>query len=162
MSANAVTPIPDHMQGLIPHLVCGDAAAAIDFYSRAFGAVERSRLIGPDGKLWNAQLHIGSAALMVVDEAPDWGSFGPKSLKGTPVTVHRFVADVDAALAQAVAAGATLVMPAADMFWGDRYGLLEDPFGHRWSLATHQHDLTPAQIAAAMTLAVAAMPDAPG
>ncbi len=158
MSANPVKPIPDGMHGLIPHLVCAGAAAAIDFYVRAFNAVERSRLAGPDGKLMNAQLHIGNAALMLVDEFPEWACFGPKALKGTPVTVHLYVADVDAAVAQAVAAGATLVMPVADMFWGDRYGLLEDPFGHRWSLATHQHDLTPAQIAAAM----AAMPGAPG
>ena len=151
-------PIPDGMHGLIPHLVCAGAAEAIDFYGRAFNAVERSRLAGPDGKLMNAQLHIGSAALMLVDEFPAWACLGPKALKGTPVTVHLYVADVDAAVAQAVAAGATLVMPVADMFWGDRYGLLEDPFGHRWSLATPPHDLTPAQIAAA----IAAMPAMPG
>ena len=154
--------IPDGLHGLIPHLVCAGAAEAIEFYARAFNAVERSRLAGPDGKLMNAQLHIGGAALMLVDEFPAWGSFGPKALKGTPVTVHLYVADVDTAVAQAVAAGATLVMPVADMFWGDRYGLLEDPFGHRWSLATHQHDLTPAQIAAAMAAAMAAVPGAPG
>ena len=141
---------PAGFHTLTPHLVCAGASDAIDFMRRAFGAVELSRLEGPSGKIMNAQLRIGDSILMVVDEFPDWGSFGPTALKGTPVTLHLFVPDVDAAFATAVAAGATVRLPVADMFWGDRYGIVQDPFGHLWSLATHQRDLTPAQIADGM------------
>ena len=141
---------PAGFHTVTPHLVCAGASDAIAFMARAFGAVELSRLEGPGGKIMNAQLRIGDSMLMVVDEFPDWGSFGPTSLKGTPVTLHLFVPDVDAAFATAVAAGATVRMPVADMFWGDRYGIVQDPFGHLWSLATHQRDLTPAQIAEGM------------
>jgi uncharacterized glyoxalase superfamily protein PhnB len=94
----------------------------------------------------HAAVKIGDSTLMLVDENPQWGSFGPKSLNGSPVTIHLYVPDVDATVAQAVAAGAKVTMPVADMFWGDRYGQLEDPFGHRWSVATHTVDLTPEQI----------------
>jgi uncharacterized glyoxalase superfamily protein PhnB len=93
---------------------------------------------------------IGDSTLMLVDENPAWGALGPKSLKGSPVTIHLYVPDVDAAVAQAVAAGATVTMPVADMFWGDRYGMLQDPFGHNWSVATHQRDLSPQEIQEAM------------
>jgi PhnB protein len=149
-----VKPVPEGFHSLTPHLVYAGASDAIDFLKRAFGAVELSRLAGEGGKIMNAQLRIGDSMLMLVDEFPQWGSFGPKALKGTPVTVHLFVEDVDAVVAQAVAAGATLKMPVADMFWGDRYGLVEDPFGHHWSVATHQRDLTPAQIAEGMRTAM--------
>jgi PhnB protein len=141
-----VKPIPDGMHSLTPHLVCAGAADAIEFYKRAFNAVETARLPSPSGRLMHASVRIGDSILMLVDEFPDMGSFGPKSLKGSPVTIHLFVEDVDATIAQAVAAGATLKMPAQDMFWGDRYGQLEDPFGHHWSVATHQRDLSPEQI----------------
>jgi uncharacterized glyoxalase superfamily protein PhnB len=147
-------PIPDGFHTLTPHLVYAGASDAIAFLAKAFGAVELSRLEGPGGKIMNAQLRIGNSMLMVVDEFPDWGSFGPKALKGTSVTVHLFVEDVDAVVARAVAAGATLVMPVADMFWGDRYGVLLDPYGHQWSVATHQRDLSPQQIAEGMRSAV--------
>ena len=143
-------PIPDGFHSLTPHLVCAGASDAIAFMTKAFGAVEVSRLAGADGMVMNAQLRIGDSMLMVVDEFPDWGSFGPKSLKGTSVTIHLYVEDVDAVVACAVAAGATVTMPVADMFWGDRYGVLQDPFGHAWSVATHQRDLTPQQIAEGM------------
>ncbi|MGU7769278.1 VOC family protein [Burkholderia sp. MR1-5-21] len=153
--STSVKPIPEGMRTLTPHLICAGAADAIDFYKRAFNAVEQFRLQAPNGKLVHACLTVGDSTLMLVDEMPEHGALGPKTLKGTPVALHLFVPDVDAAIAQAVAAGATLKMPAADMFWGDRYGQVEDPFGHRWSLATHQRDLTPEQIAAAMASAPA-------
>lgn len=141
---------PAGMHTVTPHLVCAGAADAIDFYKRAFGAEEAMRLPGPTGKLIHAAVRIGDSTVMLVDEMPEWGALGPKSLKGTPVTIHLFVADVDAFVARAVAAGAKVAMPVADMFWGDRYGQIEDPFGHRWSVATHQRDLTPAEIQQAM------------
>ncbi|KIP19483.1 glyoxalase [Burkholderia ubonensis] len=151
--STSVKPIPEGMRTLTPHLICAGAADAIEFYRQAFNAVERVRLPAPNGKLMHACLTIGDSSLMLVDEMPEHGALGPKALKGTPVCLHLFVPDVDAAIAQAVAAGAKVTMPAADMFWGDRYGQVEDPFGHRWSLATHQRDLTPEQIRDAMASA---------
>ena len=146
MTQAAVKPIPDGMHSLTPHLICAGATDAIDFYKKAFNAVEVSRLPGPNGKLMHAMLMIGDSALMLNDEFPEWGGFGPKSLKGSSVTMHLYVNDADAAFAQAIAAGAKVTMPIADMFWGDRYGMLEDPFGHKWSIATHQRDLTHQEI----------------
>jgi uncharacterized glyoxalase superfamily protein PhnB len=134
------------MHSLTPHLVCDGAAAAIEFYKAAFGAVELSRLPGPQGKVMHAAIRIGDSTLMLNDEAPEWGALGPKTLKGSPVTIHLYVENVDATFAQAVAAGAKVTMPVADMFWGDRYGILEDPCGHRWSVATHTRDLSPEEI----------------
>jgi PhnB protein len=151
MSTAKVKPIPDGMHSLTPHLVCTGAADAIEFYRRAFNAVETARLPGPNGKLIHAAVRIGDSVLMLVDEFPEMGVLGPKSLKGSPVTVHLFVENVDATVAQAVAAGAKVTMPVADMFWGDRYGQLEDPFGHRWSVATHVRDLSPEQILQGMS-----------
>jgi PhnB protein len=145
-----VKPIPEGMHTITPHLVCAGAADAIEFYKKAFNAKERGRMAGPGGKLIHAQLSIGDSALMLVDEFPEMGGVGPKSLKGTPVTMHLYVENADAAFTQAVAAGATVKMPLADMFWGDRYGLLEDPFGHQWSIATHMRDLSPEQMQAEM------------
>jgi uncharacterized glyoxalase superfamily protein PhnB len=150
MNRSATKPIPDGMHSLTPHLVCAGAADAIAFYKAAFGAVELHRLPGPNGLLMHAAVRIGDSVLMLVDEAPDWGMLGPKALKGSPVTIHLYVADVDAAVAKAVAAGAKVTMPVADMFWGDRYGTLEDPFGHRWSLATHTRDTTIEEMQQAM------------
>ena len=146
MAKPAPKPIPEGMHSLTPHLVCAGAADAIDFYKRAFNAVEQARLPGPDGKLMHAAVKIGDSTLMLVDENPQWGSLGPKALRGSPVTIHLYVPDVDATVAKAVAAGAKVTMPVADMFWGDRYGQLEDPFGHRWSVATHTRDLTSEEI----------------
>jgi uncharacterized glyoxalase superfamily protein PhnB len=131
---------------LSPHLVCRDAAKAIDFYKKAFGAVEMMRLPAPNGKLMHAALQVNGGVLMLVDEMPEHGALSPLSLKGTPVTLHLNVEDVDTAFARAVKAGATVVMPVADMFWGDRYGVLKDPFGHQWSIATHQRDMTAKEI----------------
>ncbi|MGQ0545178.1 MAG: VOC family protein [Betaproteobacteria bacterium] len=137
-----VKPIPEDMHRVTPHLVCAGAAQAIEFYKKAFGAVEEARLPGPDGKLMHAVVRIFGDAVMLVDEMPQWGALGPKALKGSPVTLHLYVEDVDAAVQRAVAAGAKVTMPVADMFWGDRYGKIEDPFGHHWSLATHQREVS--------------------
>ena len=145
----SVSPIPKGMHSLTPHIVCRDANAAMDFYVRAFGAVDSGRLPGPDGKLMHGMMKIGDSSLMLVDENPEWRMNSPLALGGTPVTLHLYVANADAALAQAVEAGATLTMPAADMFWGDRYGQVRDPFGHTWSIATHIRDVSPEEIQAA-------------
>ena len=142
MSSSTVKPIPEGMHSLTPHLVCAGAAQAIDFYTQAFGAVEQSRLPGPEGKLMHASLKIGDSTLMLVDEMAGCAMLGPRTLKGSPVTLHLYVPNVDATVEQAVAAGARVTMPATDMFWGDRFAQLEDPFGHKWSVATHQRDVT--------------------
>jgi PhnB protein len=157
-----VRAIPEGFHSLTPHLVCARAAEAIDFYVRAFGAVEVSRLAGPDGRVMNAQLRIGDSMLMVCDEFPEHGILGPLALKGSAVTVHLYVPDVDAGFAQAVAAGATATMPPAPMFWGDRYGQLQDPFGHRWSVATRERDLTTEQVKQEMTDMMANMQECAG
>jgi PhnB protein len=150
-----VKAIPAGMRSITPMLVCANAAAAIDFYQKAFGAVEESRLPGPDGTLLHGQVRIGDSAVMLTDECPQYGAFGPKALKGSPVTIHLYVEDVDAAFARAQKAGATVTMPVQDMFWGDRYGVLQDPFGHSWSIATHVRDVAPADLREAMKAACA-------
>lgn len=137
-----VDPIPKDMHSITPHIVCKDAKAAIEFYKKAFNATELARLDGNDGKLMHACIQIGDSTVMMADEYPDWGSVGPATLKGTPVTLHLYVPDADKAFAQAVNAGATVKMPLADMFWGDRYGIVVDPFGHNWSIATHIRDVS--------------------
>ncbi|TMA07981.1 MAG: VOC family protein [Deltaproteobacteria bacterium] len=143
MSKAQVKPIPDGMHTVTPHLICAGAADAIEFYKRAFNAVEIGRMASPQGKLLHGLIRIGDSKVMLVDEFPDWGSFGPKSLKGSPVTLHLYVEDVDAFVAHAAASGAKITMPLQDMFWGDRYCKLEDPFGHQWSIATHVRDVSP-------------------
>lgn len=148
MDKQYTPPIPQGMHTVTPHLICNGAADAIEFYKQAFGAVEAARLPGPDGKLLHAMILIGDSPVMLVDEFPDFGSFGPKALKGSPVTLHLYVDDVDATFARAIAAGAKTIMPVDDMFWGDRYGQVEDPFGHHWSIATHVRDLSPEEIQA--------------
>jgi PhnB protein len=145
---------PEGMHTLSPHLVCAGAAEAIEFYKKAFGAIEMVRLPGKDGKLMHAAILICGSSVMLVDEAPEWGALSPKSLKGTPVTIHLFVDDVDAFVERAVGAGATVKMPVADMFWGDRYGVIEDPFGHSWSVATHLRDLSEQELQEAMRRAM--------
>jgi uncharacterized glyoxalase superfamily protein PhnB len=138
------------LPAVTPHLVCAGAADAIQFYQKAFGAIEKMRLPGKDGKLMHATIRIGEATIMLVDEMPQWGALSPRSLQGTPVTIHLYVDDVDAFFDRAVAAGATAKMPVADMFWGDRYGVLVDPFGHSWSVATHLRDMTTEDIQRAL------------
>jgi len=138
-----VTAIPPGMHSVTPHLICAGAAEAIEFYKKAFNAVEVTRLPGPDGKLLHASIRIGDSTIMLTDEFPGFGSRGSKSLNGSPVTIHLYVEDADAVAAHAAEAGARITMPVAEMFWGDRYGQLEDPFGHRWSVATHVRDVAP-------------------
>ena len=150
MSTPSQNPIPQGMHTLTPHLVCAGASDAIEFYKKAFGAVEEGRMPGPDGKLMHAMVRIGDSPLMLVDESPQWGMLGAKALKGSPVTIHLYVDDADATVERAVAAGAKVTMPVAEQFWGDRYGTLEDPFGHHWSVATHVRDVSPDEMRAAM------------
>lgn len=149
MIQRSVKPIPEGMHTVTPHLVCKGAREAIEFYRRAFGAEELRRLPGPEGRIMHAMIRIGDSPVMLIDEFPEWRSVGPRSLKGTPVTLHLYFADVDRAFERAVDAGAKVVMPPCDMFWGDRYGVLEDPFGHRWAVATHIQDLSTEEILAA-------------
>ena len=134
---------------LSPHLVVAGAADAITFYKKAFGATELMRLEGQDGKLMHACILINGSSVMLVDENREWKALSPKTLGGTPVTIHLMVDDVDATHAKAAAAGARVVMPPTDMFWGDRYGVVEDPFGHSWSIATTKKVMTEAEIKAA-------------
>ncbi|WP_338764718.1 VOC family protein [Massilia sp. METH4] len=137
--------VPHDMPTVTPHLVCRGAADAIEFYKKAFNATEMVRMPVPDGggKLMHAMIKIGNSPVMLVDEFPEWNSIGPQDLPNSPVTLHHYVEDVDAAYRQAVEAGAKVVMEPQDMFWGDRYGVLRDPFGHSWSLATHIRDVPP-------------------
>ena len=145
-----VKPIPEGMRAVTPHLVCAGAADAIEFYKKAFGAVEAARLPDPQGKIAHAMIRIGDSNVMLVDEFPEMGSVSPKALKGSPVTLHLYVDNVDATVERAVKAGAKITMPVADMFWGDRYGKLADPFGHHWSVATHIRDASMEEIQQAM------------
>ncbi|HZN64906.1 MAG TPA: VOC family protein [Tepidisphaeraceae bacterium] len=152
-------PIPTEHQGLIPHLVCERCADAIEFYKQAFGATETCRTLAPDGnRIMHAEIRIDGRPLFLVDDFPEFcggKSESPRALGGTPVTIHRFVEDCDAAIRRATDAGATVKMPPQDMFWGDRYGVVTDPFGHSWSIATHLRDLTQEQIGQGMREAFA-------
>lgn len=143
----------DVQPAVLPHLTVDDAAAAIDFYVKAFGAVEHGRLPGPDGKLIHAALGINGSSVMLNDDFPEMSggkSMTPTALGGSPVTIHLVVTDVDKQFQQAIDAGATVVMPVEDQFWGDRYGVLRDPFGHLWSLGQPVRDVSMAEIADAM------------
>lgn len=142
--AQKVNPIPAGFHTITPHLVVRNAAQAIAFYKKAFGAEEVMRMPGPDGQsVMHAELKIGDSCVMICDEAPDWGALSPQSLNGSPVTIHLYVPDADAVYQRAVSAGARATMPLSDMFWGDRYGKLVDPYGHHWSVATHVEDVSP-------------------
>ncbi|ATQ73094.1 glyoxalase [Massilia violaceinigra] len=142
MSTQAVKRIPEDMHTVTPHIVCADAVSAIDFYVKAFGATDTGKMLAPNGKLIHGMIRIGDSAIMLAEETPEWGSIGPLTLKGSPVTLHLYVQDADAAFKRAVDAGATAVMPPSDMFWGDRYGVVKDPYGHSWSIAHHVRDMT--------------------
>jgi len=143
-------PVPEGFHTVTPHLVCGNAAAAIDFYKQAFGAIEIDRMNMPDGKIGHAEIRIGDSRLMLADAFPEYGSNDPLTLKGTAVVIHLYVDDADAVWERATAAGAKPTMPLGDAFWGDRYGQVEDPFGHRWSIATHQRDVSMDEMQAAL------------
>ena len=147
---SSVKAVPEGMHTITPHLVCAGAVKAMEFYKKAFGATELMTLEGPDGRLMHGRVQIGDSILMLFDESSECGALSPLALKGSPVVIHLQVENVDALFAQAVAAGATAKMPPADMFWGDRYGVLEDPFGHSWSIATHKRDVSEAEMQQAM------------
>ena len=142
-----VTQNVDDFNTITPHLIVRDAPRAIEFYSRAFGAAELYRNLAPDGKsVMHAELMLGNSRFLLHDEFPDTNLLSPLAYQGTAVTLHLYVEDVDAVFAAAIDAGAEVVMPVEDCFWGDRYGILRDPFGHRWSVATRLKDLSPAQL----------------
>jgi uncharacterized glyoxalase superfamily protein PhnB len=146
----AVKRIPDGFRRVTPHLTVRNCAAMIEFYKKAFGAVEKRRAPGPDGKIMHAEIQIGDCPVFLNDEFPEMGAQSPAALKGSAVTMHLFVEDADVQFKQALAAGAEVVMPLADQFWGDRYGIVKDPSGHTWSIAHHVEDLTPEQMQAKM------------
>jgi PhnB protein len=139
-------PIPQGYHTVTPYLIVQGAARAIAFYKQALGAAELLRMDGPGGSILHAEIKIGDSPVMLADETPDMGFKGPQSLGGTPVSLLVYVEDVDARVAQAVAAGATLLRPVQDQFYGDRSGTLVDPFGHTWTIATHKEDLSPDEI----------------
>jgi uncharacterized glyoxalase superfamily protein PhnB len=139
--------IPDGYHTVTPYLMVRGADRAIEFYKRAFGAEELMRMSGPDGKsIMHAEIKIGDSRIFLSEEFPEMGCRSPESLGGTASSLHLYVEDVDAAFKRAVAAGAQVKMPVADMFWGDRFGKLIDLFGHEWGMATHKEDLTPEEI----------------
>ena len=142
----AVNPIPANYPLVTPYLAVAGAAQAIDFYKRAFGATELMRMGAPDGKVGHAELDIGGGLIMLADEHPEMDFRGPQTLGGSAVTIHMYVPDVDTFCERAVREGATLVRAVADQFYGDRSGVLRDPFGHVWSIATHKEDLTPEEM----------------
>jgi PhnB protein len=146
MSMTVTQPVDD-FHTITPHLIVRDAPRAIEFYTRAFGAAELYRNLAPDGKsVMHAELMLGDSRFLLHDEFPDQNLMSPLAFQGTGVTLHLYVDDVDAVFAAAVAAGAETLMPVEDCFWGDRYGILKDPFGHRWSVATRMKDLSPGDL----------------
>ena len=142
----AVKPVPDGYQTVNVYLCVNGAADAIVFYEHVLGAKERVRIAGPDGKIGHAELELGESVIMLSDEYPDMDASGPKSVGGTPVTVSVYVDDVDATFAAAIAAGAKELRPVEDHFYGDRAGTIEDPFGHRWTVATNIEDVSAAEM----------------
>jgi PhnB protein len=153
----ATKPIPEGYHTLSAYLAVDDAARAIDYYTKAFGAKERVRMRGPDGKIGHAELEIGDSLIMLSDPMPQASTRPPRELGGTSASLFMYVEDVDAVVKQAVDAGATVTMEVADQFWGDRFGTITDPFGHVWSIATHIEDLTPEEIEERGRAAMAAM-----
>jgi len=141
-----VKAIPDGYHTLTPNITVRDAASALTFYQKAFGAEEVMRMPGPGGKIMHAEVKIGDSRFMIADEFPEMGSKGPKAYGGSPVSFYVYVHNVDAAWKRAIDAGGKEIMPLDTMFWGDRTGRLEDPFGHAWVLAQHVKDVTPAEI----------------
>jgi PhnB protein len=152
-----VQPVPEGYNTLSPFLAVEDASAAIDFYQRALGAKERTRMPGPQGTVAHAELEIGDSVIMLADPFPQSTAKPPKQLGGTSVALFLYVEDVDALVQRAVDAGATLTMPVDDMFWGDRFGQVADPFGHQWQIATHKEDVPPDEMAERAKKAMEAM-----
>jgi len=143
MARKKVKPIPDQYRAATPYLCVSDGAQAMEFYQRAFGAKEVMRMAMPNGKLGHAEVKIGDAPIMLADESPEMNFRSPKSIGGTPVNIVVYVKDVDALVQQAESAGAKVVRPPANQFYGDRMATLEDPFGHSWSFASHIEDVPP-------------------
>jgi PhnB protein len=156
-----VNPIPAGFHSLTPYLIVRDAPSAIEFYKKAFGAVVREVHHSPDGKVMNAELKIGNSIMMMNEEYPDMGVLSPLARGGTSVTIHIYCKDVDAMFAKAVAAGAKIKMPVTDMFWGDRYAALDDPFGHSWGVGTRKENLSPKEIEKRSPAAFAKMAEQP-
>ena len=142
----AVKPIPDGYHSVTPYLIVHDAAAALDFYKKALGAVELMRMPAPNGRIGHAEIRIGNSPVMLADEHPEIGAKSARTIGGSPVSLMVYVEDVDARVAQAVAAGATLSRPVANQFYGDRTGGVDDPFGYHWYLATHVEDVPPDEL----------------
>lgn len=160
--AKKAQPIPKGYHIITPSIVVRGAKEAIEFYKKAFGAKEvGGAMPSPDGKILHAEIRIGDSIVMLSDEFPQMGSSSPQTVGGTSSSLMIYTRDVDALFNQAVAAGATAAMPVSDMFWGDRYGIVVDPFGHRWQLATHKEDLTPKEMARRAAAAMSAPPPAP-
>jgi PhnB protein len=150
--------IPDGYHTVTPYITVKGAAQAIDFYTRAFGARESARMTAPDGKhVMHAEIRIGDSIVMLSDESPQMGNRSPQTLGGTTASIFLYVPDVDTAFKRAVDAGARAIMPPTDMFWGDRFGKLADPFGHEWAMATHKEDLDPEEIRKRGAAAMASM-----
>jgi PhnB protein len=149
-----VKPIPDGYHAVTPYLVIRGAGRALEFYAKAFGAEEVFRMPAPDGSVMHAEMRFGDSIVMIGEEAPQMGAISPAALGGSPVSLLLYVPDVDAAFARATAAGCVAQMPPTDMFWGDRYGKLQDPFGHLWAMATHVEDVAPEEMARRMAQSV--------
>ncbi len=147
MRTSKVKPVPEGYRRLQPYLIVDDAAKALDFYTRVFGATERMRIPGRGGKVGHAEIAIGDSVIMLADEHPEMGARGPRAFRGSPVSFVLYVENVDATVKEAVAAGARLVRPVEDKFYGDRSGTIEDPFGHQWHVATHIEDVPPEEVA---------------
>jgi PhnB protein len=144
--ASAVKPIPEGYHSVTPYLIVKGAAQAIAFYEKAFGAQELYRMQAPDGRVGHAEMRIGDSRIMLADEHPEVDARSPQTVGGTPVTIHLYVEDVDATVARAAAAGARITRAVADQFYGDRMGVLTDPFGHVWSVGTHKEDVSEEEI----------------
>jgi PhnB protein len=156
---NNVKAVPEGFHTITPHLTVRDANRAIEFYKKAFGAEVLHVMPAPGGKVMHAALKIGDSILMLNDEFPEYGgAIAPPATGGSAVTLHIYIENVDAAFERAVSAGASVKMPVMDMFWGDRYGTLQDPFGHSWSLATHIRDMSPEEIQREQEMAFSKMP----
>jgi PhnB protein len=151
-------PVPEGYHTITPYMTVRGAAQAIEFYKQAFGATEKGVMKGPDGKVMHAELKIGDSIIMLGDEFPEFGSLSPQSTGGTGMGLHIYTEDVDSAFDRAVKAGATVEMPVSDMFWGDRYGKLVDPFGHKWSIGTHKRDVSIDEMKAAQEEFMKQMP----
>jgi PhnB protein len=154
----APRPIPEGYHSVTPYLIVTGAASAIEFYKHAFGAKEVMRIPHPDGRVGHAELQIGDSRIMLADEFPEIGARSPMSLGGTPVGIQLYVDDVDAVTARALAAGAKMLRPLKDQFYGDRSGTLNDPFGHQWTISTHKEDVSPEEMQRRAAVAAGSQP----